>query len=52
MTRMGIKTEAWVTRQGIEAGELPALVEYEHLAAWFEWEYEWPALYVDEGGLG
>jgi hypothetical protein len=52
MTTMAIKTESWITCAQIAAGELSALEEYSHLAAWFEREYEWPALYVDEGGQG
>jgi hypothetical protein len=34
----------------IDSGELPAFDE--HLAAWFEWEYGWSALFVDGGGEG
>ena len=47
MERLCIKTEAWNIRQQIDA-------EYEddhsNFVAWFEWEYEWPALYADDGG--
>jgi hypothetical protein len=46
-----IKTEAWIAAAQMASGELPEFDE--HLAAWFEREYEWPALYVgDEGRLG
>jgi len=51
MERPCVKTEAWNIRQQIEANQ----VEFEdsvNFAAWFEWEYEWPALYADEGGQG
>jgi hypothetical protein len=48
--KISIKTEAWIVCAQIDAGELPALDE--HLAAWFEQEYQWPALYADEGGQG
>jgi hypothetical protein len=47
-----IKHEAWIVRAQIDAGELPAFDEDSHLAAWFESEYEWPAMYIDEGGQG
>jgi hypothetical protein len=52
MNRSAIKTEAWVVRQQIELGDLPALDDDSHLARWFAREYEWPALYIDEGGQG
>ena len=49
MERLCIKTEAWNIRQQIDT-----FIGYEednpHLVAWFEWQYECPALYVDEGG--
>ena len=48
--KTGIKTDAWIVCTQIDSGELPAFDE--HLAAWFKWEYEWPALYVDEIGEG
>lgn len=52
MTRLSLKTDTWITQQQIEAGEIPDLAGDTHLAAWFEWEYEWPARYADEGGQG
>ena len=51
MNRLCIKTEAWNIRQQIE----DAWSEFDdqpNFVAWFEWEYEWPALYIDEGGQG
>lgn len=51
MARLYIKTEAWSIRQQIEANE-DAFEEQANFVAWFEWEYEWPALYADEGGQG
>ena len=51
MARLCIKTEAWSIRQQIEANQI-AFVDQVNFVAWFEWEYEWPALYADEGGQG
>ena len=50
--RHAIRTEAWIVCAQIDAGELPALDEGPNLMARFEREYEWPALYADEGGQG
>jgi hypothetical protein len=49
---MSTKTEAWIISAQIDAGELPAQDESPNLLAWFEREYEWPALYADQGGQG
>jgi hypothetical protein len=49
MERMCVRNEAWIVCAQIDAGELPALDESPNLMAWFIREYEWPALYVDEG---
>jgi hypothetical protein len=51
MERLCIKTEAWNIRQQIEAN-LSEFEEQVNFVAWFEWEYEWAALYADEGGQG
>lgn len=53
MTRPGLKYESWVIERVMEdtAGSLARAHElHPNLAAWFEREYRWPALYVDEGG--
>jgi hypothetical protein len=51
MERLCIKTEAWNIRQQIEAN-LSEFEEQVNFVAWFEWEYEWAALYADERGQG
>jgi len=50
MGRLCVKTETWIVYAQIDAGELPPFDE--NLAAWFQQEYEWPALYAEEGGQG
>ena len=52
MSRLSVRTEAWIVCTQVDAGELPALDGDSHLAAWFAREYEWPALYADEAGQG
>jgi len=50
MERLCVKTEAWNIRQQIENAS--AFEGQPNFVAWFEWGYEWPALYADEGGQG
>jgi hypothetical protein len=50
--RPGLKHETWIVVGQIELGNLPTMAGDSHLARWFEREYEWPALYIDEGGQG
>jgi len=50
MARLSVRTETWIACAQIAARELAALDGSPNLMAWFEREYEWPALYEDEGG--
>jgi hypothetical protein len=52
MAQLSVRTKTWIVDAQIDAGELPALDESPNLMAWFVREYEWPALYIDEGGQG
>jgi hypothetical protein len=46
------QNRGWIVGAQIDAGKLPTLDESPNLMAWFEREYQWPALYADEGGQG
>jgi hypothetical protein len=52
MASPSVKTEDSIVLQQIETGERPALDDGSYLVAWFEQEYQRPALYIDEDGQG